>query len=52
MGVGTALTALVGVAVWQEALDLLKLSCISLVITRVVFLNLSTPSQTEPHSSS
>lgn len=50
-GVGTALTALVGVVVWQEALGLLKLSGIVLIISGVILLNLPTPSQTEQHSS-
>ncbi len=45
-GVGTALTALIGVLVWGELFNMLKLSGIILIIGGVVLLNLSDKPET------
>lgn len=45
-GVGTALTALIGVLVWGELFNMLSLSGIILIIGGVVLLNTSDKSET------
>lgn len=49
-GVGTAITALIGVIIWSEALGMIKLSGLALIIGGVILLN--TPSKTEAQLSS
>lgn len=41
-GVGTALTAIVGVALWKEALNVKKVLAIALIIAGVILMKLST----------
>lgn len=41
-GVGTALTAIVGVALWKEALNVKKVLAIALIIAGVIIMKLST----------
>ncbi|RJE90128.1 QacE family quaternary ammonium compound efflux SMR transporter [Paenibacillus sp. 1011MAR3C5] len=41
-GVGTALTAVVGVVLWKEALNVKKVLAILLIITGVIIMKLST----------
>lgn len=45
-GVGTALTALVGVVIWGEVLTIVKFSGLALIIGGVILLNQSTPEDT------
>lgn len=50
-GVGTALTALIGVLLWDELLSLLKLSGLVLIIGGVILLNLSDNQESEKEPS-
>ena len=47
-GVGTAAIAAVGVLVFGERLDAVKLSALALIIVGVIVLNLHSPSHTRP----
>ncbi|WP_433957184.1 DMT family transporter [Cytobacillus horneckiae] len=50
-GVGTALTALIGVLVWGELFSILKLTGLVLIIAGVVLLNFSNQKETEEQPS-
>ncbi|HLR51528.1 MAG TPA: multidrug efflux SMR transporter [Candidatus Avamphibacillus sp.] len=51
-GAGTALTALIGILVWNEALSTFKLSGIALIIGGIVLLNSSSKGQVTKKTSS
>lgn len=50
-GVGTAVTAIVGILIWGEIISLLKLSGLALIIGGVILLNFSPPAKDQQQPS-